>query len=438
MTLEADAQVQATPQESPSPSPAPVEPKAPAADAGQPANPPAPKAEKSPSEEKADRHKAIKDLVMAKLTGKGGEKPAPAGETAADQAAANPDAVADAPEQSPKDRKPEPPKAATPKPEPRPEKWEKSHVIKAGDTDKDGKPVDVTITYRQAVDALAKARFPGDYIARMTDKDVFEIGSQQYILQRDNNRRWNEAQGRRAAGPAQAETAPAAPPAEAPKASPAEAAAQPAGQPPAAKEPGKLPWNAKLEALREQAGPEVAETINGALAEMYESLRSPSPEKTALESEIGSLKQQQNGLINLLMEERFDRAFAEHAKDYPQLAGDGSGKTRQEFQQLWNSIASSGRYQNPLSPGEFGASFRETLHAMFGNQIKETTARQLLQSQQRQSAGQVAAAPSRAEAPPQALSQKDVIRKAVAAAMRTGSIEDGRRAMAELQAQLSG
>lgn len=420
---------------------------APVADAGAPVNPPAKTPARQAADERSERMKAQKEAVLKHLQGAKGEekgKQDAPGETAKEQQSANPDAAAVVPDETPKERKPEATSESKPA---KSDKWDKTHVIKHGDMDNEGKPVDVTVSYRQLNDALLKARFPGEYIAKMTDKEVLEIGSQQYLLQRDNNRRWNEMQGRRPAGAAaKAETtATAAVAQDASKTPPAQPATQPTASPNATTPPSTPPWQAKLDKLRESAGEDVAKDIDAVLSEAFGSLRSSMPDPAAWQSESTQLQQrltqaeqQNNATISLLLQERFDRAFSDSAKDFPQLEGEGSETIRKDIQELWNPIATSGRYSNPWDQTQFRNSFREAVHARLGPQLKETHARQLLDNQKRQAAGQIAAQPTRTETPTAALSPKDTMKQAVLAAMRTGNIEDGKRVYGELSRTASG
>lgn len=438
-----DTQVIESPAAPSTPAPAAAEPSVKAPDAPAAANPtrqqpvrqgvkPAFSDEAIAAEKAAERQRireVLKQAAKTNGTQTPGEPAAPKPTDTASAAAANEEGAG---VQNSKE-------AASPdKTEPETSKGLKESIVVKG-TDKEGKPVDVTVTRQQAINALLRNRIPADAIEGWSNKRILEIGAQQFLLQQENDRRWNQVnEERRRAGGEKA------PEPKAPESSTLPQAARTEGQaptPPAAAQPASsavqatatdlAELEADVKAFEEAAGPDAAAPLRSVLSKLRGTLEQATGSfNKSLETE----RQNNANLVNLMLEDRFGHGFETLESDFPQIAGDGekAQEYRQNIRQTADALAASGRFKNPWDRATFKTILREAADACLGHLKAETHARQLAARQKQQAAGQIPAQQTREDAPAAALSDKEVKRRAMQEYIRTGDLNKGRQKMREL------
>lgn len=337
-----------------------------------------------------------------------------------------------------------------------PVKVEEVNSIKTQGLDKDGNKAELEVTFAQAQSAMLRDGFPAEFVSGMDRNQLLKIGAERFVERQNNDRRWNLANEERRR---LAEGKPAKPEATPVKAASLEQqvttpvtvpaqAAQPSSFVPQAIPIPTPSLTEELNKIREAGGPEIADAIASIISKLpkpqelpnnqphFDAFRQTTEElNSGLQKAQEELKQQKainETLVNLTVQARFDHAFSELAQDFPQLNVDGNEGLRRDIQENARAIAQSGRFENWLEPGSFRTIVREASYARLGPLQKETNARQLIASQQQQARGQIVASPSREDAPSQALSNKDIMRRAALRAISTGSREEGRKTMDEL------
>lgn len=394
--------------------PAPEQPK-PAAD-----SPPASK----PSY--AESRKAREDSILKDITQKLG--------TTKKDAPAEPAAAADA--VTPGENKPAAqPKKDPPNPAdaPAPQAVRQDALVTK---DRDGK--DLTITMDQAKRALLRDGMDPETLEGMSKKRQLEFGAKRFLAQREQDKFGSEAAQWRRAAESKAAPADAPPPtatgtdaaasAPANHGQAASTAPAPQSQAPAPTDAPATPaWKARMQALRDVAGDDVAQHFESILEGAVQETLTHA--KTASEQQIQALQQSNQQVMNILVNDRFSSAFKSLEKDFPQVADES---VKEEVRQYADSIARSGRYADPFSSIE--TIVREACHARLGNQQQETTTRKLLGRQQVQLAGQVDAGEARKAAPAAALSKKDLALQAFAHFQKTGSHAEANQRIRDLTA----
>lgn len=334
-----------------------------------------------------------------------------------------------------------PPIAPTPETE--------SSSVKVTGLDKEGKKAEIEVSFAQAQSALLRDKFPPEFVANMSRTDILRIGAERFVERQDNDRRWNQANEERrrlteqtdkSGSPAKA--ASQEQPVPTPAAAPAQAA-QPSPQPPQATALASTSLNAELQAISDAAGPEIAKAIGDIFAKLPKPPETTvNPQFDALSKTADELKRQlheQRGinesLLNFGLQARFDQAFTNLAKEFPQLEEASGDALRADIQANATAIAQSGRFENPFDSASFRTIVREAAYARLGPLQKETNARQLIASQQQQAKGQIVASPSREDATAQAVSPIEIMKRAAMHAIQTGDKDGARKLTVDLLKQ---